>query len=39
LRELETDAQAALLRLDPIADREEYAESAGLLEEQRAPSL
>ena len=31
LRELETAAQAALLRLDPIADRDEYAELAALL--------
>lgn len=31
LGELEPDAQAALLRLDPVADRDEYAELAELL--------
>ena len=39
LRELEPDTQAALLRLDPIADRDEYAELAALLAEERPPSL
>jgi hypothetical protein len=34
LREVSPPAQAAVLRLDPIADREEYAEFAALLEEQ-----
>jgi DNA helicase HerA-like ATPase len=38
-RELETDAQAALLRLDPVADRDEYAELAALLAKERPPSL
>jgi uncharacterized protein len=37
--ELDTVAQAALLRLDPVLDREEYAELAALLAEQRPPSL
>jgi uncharacterized protein len=39
LAELEPAAQAALLRLDPIADREEHAELAMLLAEERPPSL
>ena len=39
IRELETDAQAAALRLDPVADREEYAELAALLAEERPPSM
>jgi len=39
LRELEPDTQAALLRLDPIADGDEYAELAALLAEERPPSL
>ena len=39
LRELETGAQAGLLRLDPIADRDEYAEFAALLAGERPPSL
>jgi DNA helicase HerA-like ATPase len=39
LRELETAAQAAVLRLDPIADRDEYAEFAALLQEEQPPSL
>ena len=39
LRELQTDTQAALLRLDPIADRDEYAELATLLAEERPPTL
>jgi DNA helicase HerA-like ATPase len=36
---LDRAAQAALLRLDPIADREEYAELAALVAEQRPDSL
>jgi hypothetical protein len=39
LRELSTNAQAALLRLDPVADREEYAELAALLAEEQPPSM
>ena len=39
LRELDTAAQAALLRLDPITDRDEYAELATLLAEERPPTL
>jgi hypothetical protein len=39
LRELSTHAQAALLRLDPVADREEYAELAALLAEEQPPSM
>jgi hypothetical protein len=39
VRELPTDVQAALLRLDPVEDREEYAELAALLAEERPPSL
>jgi DNA helicase HerA-like ATPase len=39
LRELDTAAQAALLRLDPVADRDEYSELAALLADQRTPSL
>jgi DNA helicase HerA-like ATPase len=39
VRELQPAEQAALLRLDPIADREEYAELVALLEEQGMPSL
>ncbi|HEX2412158.1 MAG TPA: ATP-binding protein [Solirubrobacteraceae bacterium] len=39
LRDLQPAEQAALLRLDPIADREEYAELVGLLEEEGMPSL
>jgi hypothetical protein len=39
LAELEPAAQAALLRLDPIADREEHAELAALLAEERLPAL
>lgn len=38
LAELEPEAQAALLRLDPIADREEYAELAALLATGRPPT-
>jgi uncharacterized protein len=37
--ELGPAAQAALLRLDPVADREEYAELAAILAEQRPESL
>jgi hypothetical protein len=36
---LEPAAQAALLRLDPIADREEYAELAELVEAHSPPTL
>ncbi len=36
---LESAAQGALLRLDPIADREEYAELAAIVEEHRPESL
>jgi len=39
LAELSPAAQAALLRLDPIADREERAELAALLEEGTPPSV
>jgi hypothetical protein len=39
LRELGTDAQGALLRLDPIADRDEYAELAALLAEEQPPTM
>ena len=39
LRELSTDVQAALLRLDPVADRDEYAELAAVLADERPPSL
>src|SRR4051794_28011389 len=39
LRELDPEVQAALLRLDPIADVEEYAELAAVLEAERPPSL
>jgi hypothetical protein len=34
-RDLDAEQQAALLRLDPIADREEYAELARVLAEER----
>jgi len=37
--EIDHAAQAALLRLDPIADREEHAELAELLDEGRVPSI
>jgi DNA helicase HerA-like ATPase len=37
--DLDADQQAAVLRLDPIADREEYAELAAALAEQRPGSL
>jgi DNA helicase HerA-like ATPase len=39
VRELETAAQAAVLRLDPVDDRDEYSEFAALLAEERPPSL
>jgi DNA helicase HerA-like ATPase len=39
LRQLSPQAQAAVLRLDPIADREEYAEFVTLLEEERPSAL
>jgi hypothetical protein len=38
IAELDAPAQAALLRLDPIADREEHAELAELLESGRPPT-
>ena len=38
-RELSPAYQAALLRLDPLADREEYAELTELLEDERIRSL
>jgi DNA helicase HerA-like ATPase len=37
--DLDADEQAAVLRLDPIADREEYAELAAIVAEQRPGSL
>jgi DNA helicase HerA-like ATPase len=39
LRDLSPAQQAALLRLDPLADREEYAELAALIEDERIRSL
>jgi uncharacterized protein len=39
LRELATDVQAALLRLDPVEDRDEYAELAALLAQEQPPTL
>ena len=39
LADLEPATQAALLRLDPIADREEHAELAAVLAEERPPAL
>src|SRR3954452_22475139 len=39
LAELDQDAQASALRLDPVADRAEYAELGALLEEARPESL
>jgi uncharacterized protein DUF87 len=39
LRELDTTAQAALLRLDPVHDRDEYAELAAALAEEPPPTL
>jgi Helicase HerA, central domain len=38
-RDLDADQQAALLRLDPIADREEYAELARIVAEHPTGSL
>jgi DNA helicase HerA-like ATPase len=38
-RDLSAAHQAALLRLDPLADREEYAELATLVEDERIRSL
>jgi uncharacterized protein len=38
-RELSPAHQAALLRLDPLADREEYAELTGLLEDEQIRSI
>ena len=38
-RELSPAQQAALLRLDPLADREEYAELAALVEDESIRSL
>jgi DNA helicase HerA-like ATPase len=39
LAELDPGTVAALLRLDPVADSEAYAELMGVLAEQRPPSL
>ena len=39
LADLEPAVLAALLRLDPIADREEHAELAAILAEERPPAL
>jgi hypothetical protein len=39
VRDLDPDQQAAVLRLDPIADREEYAQLAAAVAEQRPGSL
>jgi hypothetical protein len=39
LADLEPAVQAALLRLDPIADREEHAQLAAILAEERPPAL
>ena len=38
-RDLSPAQQAALLRLDPLADREEYAELSALVEDERIRSL
>jgi uncharacterized protein len=38
-RELSAAQQAALLRLDPLGDREEYAELAALVEDERIRSV
>jgi uncharacterized protein len=38
-RELSPELQAAVLRLDPLADREEYAELMTLVEDERIRSL
>jgi uncharacterized protein len=39
LRELSREQQAAMLRLDPIADREEHAELDSLLDDEQPDSL
>jgi hypothetical protein len=39
IRDLDADQQAAVLQLDPIADREEYAELAAAIAEARPGSL
>ena len=39
LRELSREQQAAALRLDPVADREEYAELDALIEDERPETL
>jgi hypothetical protein len=39
VRDLPASVQATVLRLDPIADRDEYAEFVALLEDERPPSL
>jgi hypothetical protein len=39
LHELSREAQAAMLRLDPVSDREEHAELDALLEDERPESL
>jgi DNA helicase HerA-like ATPase len=38
-RDIEANAQAALLRLDPVADRDEYAELAALLAQEPPPTM
>jgi uncharacterized protein len=38
-RDLDRDRQAAVLRLDPLADRQEYAELLGLLEDEHVRSV
>jgi uncharacterized protein len=38
-RDLDRDRQAALLGLDPLADRQEYAELLALVEDERVASL
>jgi DNA helicase HerA-like ATPase len=38
-RDLDRDRQAALLRLDPLADRQEYAELLALVEDERVASV
>jgi len=38
-RELSPEQQAAVLRLDPLADREEYAELTGLIEDEGMRSV
>ena len=39
LRDLSAEHQAALLRLDPVADRSEYADLLALLEDENVRSL